>query len=251
MSDESGAGSSATASGGASEESGSPEVPMNDPNCNGGCATGQDWTWDGSLDPADYVDGAVLEGPMPPTQGGGSGLDPSGTPVLCYGGNFGDYSDNASFCAYVANRFRYLENECGNFNTAFLTEDPSLGSIAQMEADAVADGQCPRGPQSCGGHAEMLYLDGWQGDYLSRDAMFTAPESSMMVGNPLWSNQDGQLFPLHACQFTGEHANVMLYHYCVWEGTDNPIPSTQPTRIGCGTAVDTSGVTWRVIKLGA
>jgi len=247
----SGAVSGSGAGGGSGAGSGTGGGPMNNPNCNGGCATGQNWKWDGMPAPPQYVPGAVTDGPMPPTQGGGSGLDPSGTPVTCYGGNFGDYSDNASFCDYIANRFRYLENECGNFNTAFLTVDSSLAAIAQKEAEDVAGGKCPNGPQSCGNWAEMLYIDGWQGNYLSRSAIYTAPESNMMVAPPdSFTPGYTAAYPKHACQFVGEFANVMLYHYCVWEGTMVTDPSTQPKRVGCGTAVDKSGVTWRVVQLG-
>jgi len=239
---------------GSGASSGTGVPVMNNPNCNGGCATGQNWKWDGMNPPAPpqpYVPGAVTDGPMPPTQGGGSGLDPNGTPVTCYGGNFGNYSDNGSFCDYIANRFRYLENECGNFNTAFLQQDSSLAASAQTEAEAVANGKCPNGPQSCGNWAEMLYIDGWQGNYLSRSAIYTAPESNMMVAPPdSFTPGYTAAYPKHACQFVGEFANVMLYHYCVWEGTMVTDPSTQPKRVGCGTAVDKSGVTWRVVQLG-
>jgi len=237
---------------GSGASSGTGVPVMNNPNCNGGCATGQNWKWDGMpAPPQPYVPGAVTDGPMPPTQGGGSGLDPNGTPVTCYGGNFGNYSDNGSFCDYIANRFRYLENECGNFNTAFLQQDPSLAASAQTEAEAVANGKCPNGPQSCGNWAEMLYIDGWQGNYLSRSAIYTAPESNMMVAPPdFYTPGYTAAYPKHACQFIGEFSNVMLYHYCVWEGATMTDPSTQPKRVGCGTAVDKSGVTWRVVQLG-
>ncbi len=206
-------------------------------NCTGGCAKGP-WGKTG--------------GPQPPVAGGGAGYDPSGTPARCFGGSFGEYSDNDSFCAYVANRWRYLENECGNFGTATLTQDPSLMTLAQAEAKEVANGACPKGGQECGGWAEMLYIDGYVGKYLAKDAMFTVPESELRTSDtPSWFYKDGGVIYPTACQFVGELPNVMLYHYCNWEGTGKVgDPSTQPKRVGCGTAVDKSGVTWRVVKLG-
>jgi hypothetical protein len=184
-------------------------------------------------------------GPIPPWQGGGSGYDSNGTPTFCEGGGWGNYQDNSSFCTYIAARWRYLENECGNFGTAILNIDPALGTIAQNEAIAVANGACPKGDQICGNRDEALYESGTGGGgkYFTSDAMFTAPETTLLV-----YATDSQ----EACQFTGENANGALYHYCGWDGNQNYYgqPSTQPSRVGCGTAVDKGGVTWRVVKLG-
>jgi hypothetical protein len=214
----------------------------------------------------DFLDPEGTEGPMPPLCGGGSGLG-DGPPTMCFGGNFGTYGDVDSFCSYIANRWRYLENECGNFNTATLTIDLALSAIADEEAKAVAGGADPKGPVVCGGSpcgpldgpafnlgsgASWLYIDGWVGMFLAKDAMFTAPETEMIVqSNPLWSDQQGNPIYERACQFTSEFANSILYHYCDWEGMGAyGDPSTQPSRVGCGTAVDTDGITWRVVKLG-
>jgi hypothetical protein len=70
-----------------------------------------------------------------------------------------------------------------------------------------------------------------------------------------WSAADGGPLNMQACWFAGETSeapNIDLYHYCKWECASNynGNPSTQPRRVGCGTAVDTNGVTWRVVKLG-
>ena len=45
--------------------------------------------------------------------------------------------------------------------------------------------------------------------------------------------------------------NAAFYHYCVWDGTIDPTkPGTQPGRVGCRVAVDSKGISWRVVKLG-
>lgn len=217
----------------------------------------------------DFHENEGTEGPMPPLCGGGSGLsdDP---PNECFGGNFGtgSYSDAASFCDYFIARFRYLENECGNFNTVNLALDPSLGAIAQAEADAVADGKDPSGEVTCGGSpcgpldgpafnlgggAAWLYIDGWTPEgAIKKDSMFTAPETDMIIqSNPLWSDQNGNPLYERACQYTTEFSNAIVYHYCNWDGVgEYGNPATQPARVGCGVAVDTDGITWRVVKLG-
>jgi hypothetical protein len=207
------------------------------------------------------------EGPMPPLCGGGSGLG-NGAPNECHGGNFGTYADVDSFCSYIVGRWTYLENECGNFGTATLAIDPSLMAIADEEAKAVAGGACPKGEVTCGGSpcgpldgprfnmaggASWLYIDGFVGEWLSKDAMFTAAESSMIIqDNVVWTDQQGNPIYERACQYNTEFANAILFHYCNWEGMGVAgDPTTQPSRVGCGVAVDTDGITWRVVKLGA
>lgn len=197
-------------------------------------------------------------GPQPPLSGGGSGLAQNGSPSSCFGGNFGmgSYQDNDSFCQYIAVRYQYLENECGNFGTATLTIDPSLASIAQQEANRVAGGGCPSGQQQCDNDYGFLYVDPQsQTQCFGKGAMFTAPETSLDLGFCQWAYQDGGCVPTYACQFgdgpSAEVGNVFLYHYCNWDcaGVYGD-PTTQPSHVGCGTAVDTNGVTWRVVKLG-
>jgi hypothetical protein len=142
-----------------------------------------------------------------------------------------------------------------------------LSAIADEEAKAVADGGDPKGPVVCGGSpcgpldgpmfnlgggASWLHIDGWVGEWIAKDAMFTAAETNMIIqANPLWTDQQGNPIYERACQFNTEFSNAILYHYCNWEGMGVAgDPSTQPSRVGCGVAVDSEGTTWRVVKLG-
>lgn len=185
-------------------------------------------------------------------------MNASGTPNSCFGGNYGtgSYSDNNSFCQYVVARYAYLENECGNFGTATLTIDPSLGSIAQAEATRVAGGGCPTGTQACDGFDALVYVDPQSTSACyGKNAMYTAPESSIDLGvSSAWAAADGGPLNMQACWFAGETneaPNIDFYHYCNWECAGKyGDPTTQPSKVGCGTAVDTQGVTWRVVKLG-
>ena len=196
----------------------------------------------------------------PPKSGGGSGCDPKGSPNVCEGGNFGKgwYRDVDTFCPYVMARWVYLENECGNFPSktpAPLTEDPALGKIAQAEASRVADGGSPMGTSLSGTNGAIAWEYGTTGMYFSKDAMFTAPESNFRWGGGASYSDSKTMTPLcdTACFFTGEAeaSNIDLYHYCNWDGMGKyGDPSTQPKRVGCGVAVDKSGITWRVVKLG-
>jgi len=167
---------------------------------------------------------------------------------MCHGGGFGNYTDNASFCAYVQNRWSYLEVECGmGVDVATLTIDSSLAATAQAAANAVASGGAPQGTKFVGGDFTFTYVNGCDanGDgYFTKNAMYTAPESSMQTTDT--SSPD-------ACQFSGgDDINGLLYHYCQWDNDQNFSGklSTQPQHVGCGTAVDTNGVSWRVVQLG-
>ena len=62
--------------------------------------------------------------------------------------------------------------------------------------------------------------------------------------NTTWTDREtGKDIPPLSCHLTSEGANIYLYHNC----DISPLP----TRVGCGVAVDTRGITWRVINLGS
>jgi hypothetical protein len=150
-------------------------------------------------------------------------------------------------------RFWYLENECGNYHDIILNIDSTLSSQAQSAANAVASGGAPVGTvQTLDG--ALFYVDpGGAGQYYTKHAMYTAPESNYR--NPLGyvTETDNKGNPVCAvsCSFTNDLMNALLYHYCSWDGTTMPTqPGTQPGSIGCGVAVDTNGISWRVVQLG-
>ena len=66
----------------------------------------------------------------------------------------------------------------------------------------------------------------------------------MPDSDALWYKDGMPIYP-DACQFVSDFTNANLYHYCSWNGD-----GILPTSVGCGVAVDTRGVTWRVVKVG-
>ena len=68
--------------------------------------------------------------------------------------------------------------------------------------------------------------------------MFTAPESSLVINpNPPWQN-----YTLLDCHWITPvtAARAWIYHYC-------PSAGPKPSRMGCGSAVDANGKSWRVL----
>jgi hypothetical protein len=137
------------------------------------------------------------------------------------------YSDAASLCAYVIEKFRYYQgSECQGSVT--LTEDSGLYAEAQAAAEAVASGSPPKGEVS-DSYVNYLYVDGMT---------FTSCESD---GYVMWGNEaKGNV---QNCGFfsADDAARISLYHGC---------QVSSARRVGCGVAVDTLGLTWRVVMLG-
>jgi len=137
------------------------------------------------------------------------------------------------------------------------TIDPGLMSQAQAEAEAVANGAMPKGVVECGGNgncqsggttppdpvqsmADWFYIDGIDGsasgptEFDSDHLMFTAPESNLDIG--------GGYINCHFENST-QGSRDFIYHYC-------PTAGPKATRMGCGSAVDTTGTAWRVLLEG-
>jgi hypothetical protein len=229
---------------------------------NGGGGSGDDAGSAGDDAPATSDDSSSPPAPPPPGGNGG---------VSCWSPDFNvTYNDGPSLCQFVNRMMQYYENaECG-FNSYWpkqFTIDPALMAQAQNEANAVANGAKPKGVIECANwdaacHTGMttepdpvksgdnwFYLDGANATndpnagFNSANLMFTAPESSLVI-NPDsgFSFADGGLIPELDCHFDNliTASRVWIYHYC-------PTTGPKPTRMGCGSAVDSNGKAWRVL----
>jgi hypothetical protein len=209
--------------------------------------------------------------PRPARGTGGSGLS-SFPPNLCQeppsAYSVQSYTDAHSLCVYL-NEHR-LGGDCGHYCTNQLNiDDPALNAEAQAEADAVAAGappkgiqdiaggsaQCPDGPFCDSGSTGMyVFMSSGLADVPDVDSnldniaksqhrLYTSPDAD-------WFIQFGAPASLKACGF---FRGSMIMRGTFFDFPDGPgIPGGLDwgiSKIGCGVAVDTNGITWRTFKL--
>jgi hypothetical protein len=168
---------------------------------------------------------------------GGSGLS-SLPPNVCKDSyssfTVTQYSDAASLCEYAIEKFRYYQgSECGHRNPELtLTVDDALNRKAQAEDERVANGGAPQGTVQPS-YDDYLYMT-----ELTSNAMYTADDTDAYLA---YLGEVSAI--ITACAFLKDDSSVRIvfYHGCM--------PDPQASKIGCGVAVDTRGVTWRVVQL--
>jgi len=187
----------------------------------------------------------------PPSGTGGSGLS-SAPPNTCIdpGSEFTltTYSTAPELCAFVQEKYRYYQgSECGNPGRTLVIDD-TLNAQAQAAAEDVAAGGAPAGAYSgcCassvgpsndfGEDSEYFYVTNADTNGPTARSAYTSPDSDWFTS---W---DTGL--VKACGFIAANtdARADFYHYCFAQ-------NDQPAKVGCGVAVDTNGISWRVVQL--